>query len=135
MVKKVLRNIYIRKCYIQRCLKNKDIAIISNNCIGADICHNLGLRFNSPTVNLQILPSDFVKFCSKLDYYLSVEVKECDVFSACQRELIMKEYGRNVEELNFPFGICDDILIAFQHYNTFCEAKEAGKGVKKELIG
>lgn len=55
-------------------LKNKDVAIIANNCCGADICHTYGLRFNSPTVNLQILPCDFPKFCSNLDYYLQPKV-------------------------------------------------------------
>lgn len=33
-------------------LKNRDITIISANCVGGVIYHDLGLAFNSPTINL-----------------------------------------------------------------------------------
>ena len=35
----------------------KDISIIANNCIGADISRKLYLKYNSPTVNMQVLPN------------------------------------------------------------------------------
>ena len=43
--------------------------IIANNCIGGLISHYLHLQFASPTVNLFILPSDFVKMLQNFDKY------------------------------------------------------------------
>lgn len=111
-------------------LKNKDVAIIANNCCGADICHTYGLRFNSPTVNLQILPCDFSEFCANLEYYLKQEVVQIpntsSELSEVQQENIKKVFGgRTIEELaDIPFGKCGNIIIIFQHYKTFEEGKE-----------
>lgn len=52
----------------QRKIKNKDCSIISMNCVG--VSHELGLRFNSPTVNLWYSPKEFIKFLSQLEHYL-----------------------------------------------------------------
>ena len=40
MFKVIFRKVYvfIRKLYVSQKIKNKHISIISNNCIGADIC-------------------------------------------------------------------------------------------------
>lgn len=54
----------------QRKIKNKDCSIISMNCVGGVVSHELGLRFNSPTVNLWFTPKEFIKFLSQLEYYL-----------------------------------------------------------------
>lgn len=117
--------VHMKKRPVSHLLKNSPITIISNNCIGADICHSLGLRFNSPTVNLQIFPEDYIKFCKNLKHYLSWDILECSEFTPYQRQQIKKLYGgREAEELGFPFGICDDILIAFQHYSSFETAKK-----------
>ena len=57
------------------------------------ILHELGERFNSPTVNLFFGAEDYIKFLEKLDYYLSqtlVEVqsdKETFVFRFFQQKL------------------------------------------------
>lgn len=50
-------------------LKNKEISIISTNCIGGVLSHDLGLQFKSPTVNLFFRAEDFIKFCENLEYY------------------------------------------------------------------
>lgn len=111
-------------------LKNKNATIISNNCCGADISHTYGLRFNSPTVNLQILPCDFPKFCANLEYYLKQDIIQIPNRSSELNELqqinIKKVFdGRTIEELvGIPFAKCDDIVIIFQYYKTFDEAKE-----------
>lgn len=122
----VLRRMYVcmRRIYVSRRIKGRSISIISNNCMGAEICHSLGMRFNSPTVNLQIMPEDYIRFCSNLVHYLKEDVQECTEFTRHQRQMIRKEFDREVEELSFPFGMCGDILIAFQHYQSFDKAKE-----------
>ena len=55
-------------------LKNKDMTIISSNCTGGVISHDLGLRFNSQFVNLAMRPKHFVKYLSNFDYYNSLDV-------------------------------------------------------------
>lgn len=50
-------------------LQKKRISIISNNCIAGYIYKYFGMKFLSPTINLQIAPSDFIKFCSALSIY------------------------------------------------------------------
>lgn len=104
-IKETLRKLY-NKANAAR-LKNTDFSVISSNCNGAFILHELGLRFNSPFVNLWMKPDDFIKFLQNIPYYL-----ECDM--------------RFVEEPNisYPIGVLDDVKIYFQHYSTQEEAKE-----------
>lgn len=87
-------------------LENKDFSIISSNCNGGCILHDLGMRFNSPFVNLWIKPQDFLKLLKDIHHYLS-----CDI-------VFTKEEG-----INYPIGLLDDVRIYFQHYKTEQEAK------------
>ena len=52
-------------------LKVSDFTIISNNCWGGTIYESYGIRKNSPTVGMFVMPSDFVRFCGDLDRYLA----------------------------------------------------------------
>ena len=111
---------YVRKMNEQSHLKtirrnNHNLAptIISNNCIGGVIYHNLGLKFLSPTVNLFFKNDDYLTFCKNLQYYSScniVQVKDMD-----------RDYpvGR-IEPLDNNHK---EITIFFQHYKSFDEAK------------
>ena len=119
-VLKLLKKPFINCRYKK--VKNKDISIISNNCIGANISGKLGLRFNSPTVNLQILPRQYVKFISNLDYYMGKDVVELVNPTEQQKKMIYELYGKTMDNLEFPFGIIDDIVICFQHYRSFDDA-------------
>lgn len=87
-------------------LKNTDFSLISSNCNGAFILHDLGMRFNSPFVNLYMLPDDYIKLLSNLKYYMSID---------------LVEYFE--EGIDFPIGLIDDVRIYFMHYSTFYEAK------------
>ena len=87
-------------------LTNKNFSLIASNCNGAFILHDLGIRFNSPFVNLYMLPKDFLKMLHDLKRYMSVELVE------------VKENG-----ISFPIGELEDIRIYFMHYSTFDEAK------------
>ncbi len=97
-------------------LKNKDFSIISSNCTGGVICHDLGLQFRSPFVNLYILPKDYIKMLENLYDYMQVEIteeKNCDY--------------------SFPVGKLKDIHVYFQHYKNFQEAKEKWNDRKKRI--
>ena len=100
-------------------LKNNDVTILCSDCIGGVIYNDFNMRFNSPTINLYIKPFDFIKFCKKLGFYLSCELK----FK---------------ENKNHIVGMLSDIEIHFLHYKTFEEAKnkwiERSKRINKDNI-
>lgn len=56
------------------------------------ILHELGERFNSPTVNLFFKAEDYLKFLENLDYYLKQALVEVE------------------SEKNYPVAKLDDIL-------------------------
>jgi len=77
---------------------------------GGVVLHDLGLPFNSPTVNLYFSANDFVKFLSKLNYYLHCEFEE------------VKDSGKE-----YPVGRLDDLVVHFVHYQSFEEAVKKWK--------
>ena len=102
---RISKTLYTFFCFIQRKrLKNHDITIISQNCLGGVIYHDLGLQFKSPTINLWIEEKDFFKFACHLKYYLS-------------REL---HFVQGIDET--PTAYLDDVLIHFNHYSSEEEA-------------
>ncbi|MCR5249797.1 MAG: DUF1919 domain-containing protein [Lachnospiraceae bacterium] len=86
-------------------LKNKDFSLISMNCTGGMIYHELRLQFCSPTINLFFSAEDFVKLCSDLKGYLEKEVVEVE------------------SPYPYPVGMLGDLTVHFMHYPTFAEAK------------
>lgn len=114
VIYKKLKNFCWKKCRqkvnkkLRARLTNLSVSIISNNCTGGVISHDLGLKFLSPTVNLFMVAENFIKFCENLEYYLQID---------------------NIEELvdetrNYPVGKLEDITLYFVHYKTFEEARE-----------
>lgn len=55
-------------------LVNTSVTVFSSNCFGAVVCHDFGMRFNSPMVNLFMMPDDYLRFLNNLKYYLSLDV-------------------------------------------------------------
>lgn len=102
------RQVYLSKKRSQ--LKNTSPTIICNNCIGGIVYHDLGLPFNSPTINLYMLAKDFFRFLYRLKEYLQCELIEV-TDDACQ----------------FPVGELrlgeEAVRIHFMHYHTFEDAK------------
>ena len=97
-------------------LKNKDATIISINCNGGTISHDLGMPFNSPFVNLWLYPDDFLKYCENMDYYNSLPL------------VFVKEEG-----IDYPIGKLDDIKIYFMHYLSEEDAREKWETRKKRI--
>lgn len=91
---------------LRKSLINKDFSLFSNNCVGGVISHELGLQFKSPTVNLWMNDSDYIKFLKNIKSYLSQNITEIK---------INKPY---------PVGMLGDITLYFQHYVSINEAKK-----------
>lgn len=56
-------------------LNNHSFSLIASNCVGGVITHELGMRFDSPTVNLFFYPEDYLKLLSNFKYY----IQECSL--------------------------------------------------------
>ena len=55
-------------------LTNSAPSVIASNCNGAFILHDLGLKFNSPFVNLYLEPRDFIRYLSNFEHYRQAEL-------------------------------------------------------------
>ncbi len=86
-------------------LRNRRPTIIASNCNGGILCHDLGLPFLSPTVNLSFDMNDFVKMLENLPYYMAQPVRPYED-----------------PRFDYPCGMIGDIEIRFNHYKTFDEA-------------
>ena len=102
-------------------IRNKDVSIISMNCTGGILSHDLGLRFLSPTVNLFMRAEDFVKFCENLKYYLSI-----DEFIECKDKSV-------IEDRTYPIAYLGDLTIFFAHYLSLEEAQKKWNERKKRI--
>ena len=106
------------------------ISIIANNCTGGYIYMDSHLQYGSPTMWTQILPQEFPKFCKNLKHYMECELKEYKDVSETHMEQINKLLH---QPPYFPLGIVDDVVILFQHYTSFEQAKEKWDKRKKRI--
>lgn len=97
-------------------LRNKNFTIISNDCTGGTIYHDLQMRFDSPTVNLYIGANDYIKFVSNLQYYLALD---------------MEPTQQN--KYDYPCARLGDIVLHLVHYNSVEEASECWNIRKKRI--
>ena len=82
-------------------LVNGNISLISSNCNGACILHDLHVPFNSPFVNLWMKPDDFIRMLQNLKQYMSYEL-----------------HFTEEEGIDYPIALLGDVRIYFQHYST-----------------
>lgn len=111
------RNIFVNKKNRNR-LQNKEFTLISSDCTGGVITHDLGLKFNSPTVNMFFSASDFIKFLGNINYYLDCVMEDVTTIND-----------------NWPVAKLGDIKLQLVHYNSISEAQEVWDRRKKRIIG
>lgn len=103
----------IRSCYFELfkgVVKNKDITLISNNCLAGCVLHDFGMRFDTPTINLFIPFPDYIKFLTDLKCYVNKEIEDITGDSP------------------YPIGLLGGgIHLHFLHYKSFDEAVDAWK--------
>lgn len=112
-VQKVFNYFYEKN--LQRRIKNDGFTILCSNCMGGVIYHRLNKQFLSPTINLWMHQSDFLKFVKNLEGYIEKEL-----------EFVKTEY-------DYPVGKLGDIKIYFNHSKTQSEAR-ANWNRRKERI-
>lgn len=104
--KRIYEN-YFRKLKVTRgqsILTRSDFSLISCNCIGGAVYHDLGLAFRTPTINLFMEAGDFVKFCENMTHYLNIELKEVTSVHP------------------YPLAALDDLTLHLVHYPDFTGA-------------
>ena len=99
----------LRSYFLRKKLKDKAVTIISNNCTAGIIYNVFGLKFLSPTINLQISDEDFPFFINSLRGFLLADVIE------------------KKTKYNYPVGVITfegkSVEIHFKHYRDFQDAK------------
>lgn len=97
-------------------LINTEFSLIASNCNGGFILHDLGLRFNSPFVNLWIKPRDYIRMLRNLKGFLETPLQ------------FVKEDG-----ISHPVGEINGVRIYFQHYLSEEEAMEKWTSRKSRM--
>lgn len=93
---------------------DRNLTLFCNNCLAGMVLHDYDLRFNSPTVNLEIPPSDYVEYLTNIDYYSHAPI--IDISNQYDDEA---KYGKYT-------GLLDGkIRLHFIHYNSFEEGVSA----------
>lgn len=107
LIKRVMKP--IRQFYLsirKHRLTNQNFSIIGNNCVAAIMYHDLGQRFDSPTINLWIPNQYFFEFLNHLDYYIHAKPEQI-----------------YIDGIKYPVGRIQrddcEILIHFMHYTSF----------------
>lgn len=103
-----------KTAFMRRKVQVHGISLISQNCIGGVLYHDLRIQFSSPTINLFFSGPDFVKFAANLPHYIS-----CPLHMRWEEE--------------YPVGTLDGIEIHFVHYSTCMEAKQAWERRKTRI--
>lgn len=91
-------------------LKNRDFTIIASNCVAGVMYHLLGLRFDSPTINIWMDKKEFCRFASDLPWYMSQELR---FYDKPDRNCPCAYIGEGDRE----------ITVVFVHYKTEEEAR------------
>lgn len=118
---KLAHKLYENNCKLH--YKGDDnISILSSNCVGGEVYYDLGLPFNSPTINLWMTQPDFLKFAKNLDYYLNCPL----LFS---KEL-KKKYACPVAELG---ELEKKITLIFLHYKDQMQAEQCWEKRKRRI--
>lgn len=90
-------------------MRGTEVTLLCNNCNGACILHDCGLKFNSPCVNVGFDPKDFIKFCSNINHYKNCELTFLAPKDIPQSDIWIGEY---------PKAKLDDIYLYFPHYKS-----------------
>lgn len=107
---------------------NKDLTLISNNCWAGIVYEHLGIKFNSPTIGLFIMPADYIEFCRKIRYYLQMELCFINTSDSKYYDFLIEN---NMKEC--IIGKLENVEIFFLHYENQKEVIEKWNRRKKRV--
>lgn len=98
-------------------LKNQNPSIISSNCMGGILSHWLGIKFNSPFINLWMTNDDFLTAMEHFDDFIATPLVECRDSS-----------------VNYPVGLgYMGTKVYFMHYKNWDDAINKWEERKKRI--
>ena len=97
-----------RRKKLQKKLSNTKVSLLVPDCLGGILFHDLGMRFLSPTVNLMMLQTDFLRFVLNLEQYLNGTF---EFFES-------KEYAFPCARLKPNDINARDVVVYFTHYRN-----------------
>ena len=95
--------------------------IFASNCWGGITYNTLGLKFNSPFINMFIEEEDYIKFLKKPKYYIN-----------CQLQYYESRYNKDIN-IEYPVALCDDIKLFFNHYSSYEDAEKCWERRKERI--
>ena len=104
-------------------LRHTDFSIISNNCwSGTAVYIPFGLKYTTPTVGLFFMDEDYMRFISRLRWYLAQDLR----FIPARQSRYYDHLSHHGERpLTYPVAVLGgDVEIHFLHYKTEQEAAE-----------
>ena len=119
-IKKTLRNVplYLRHNKFKKVkVKNEDVTILCNCCIGGVMYNDLGLRFLSPTINLFFSHNSFINWVKNIREYQTAEFVDTGRFD-------INENGLHGPVCKLVKEGLPEIEIHFLHYDSFEQAKK-----------
>ena len=96
-------------------LVNSKFTILSQNCIGSVMYHDLGVRFSSPTINVRFDPNEFVIFLEDIEHFL-------------KEELVFVK-----SDCSYPVAKLCGVTIEFVHYKSSEEARHKWQERKSRI--
>lgn len=120
----VLRFRWKMKC--AKTMKTKTgVTVFCSNCLGGIIYNTLGMRFDSPTINMYIKPCDFIRFLKEYPVYLEAERFE------------LQEMGKYPVVRCYKYNSEEYITLFCVHYKSVEEVaekwRERSKRVTKDI--
>ena len=108
------RTICLRNFSLERYqqLRQSQLSILSRNCWGGLVYHQMGLPFLSPTVNMFFNEQDFVKFACNPQYYCAQELR-----------LVGEDFNAQLQ-FRYPIFMIDDVKLYMNHYRSADDARE-----------
>lgn len=100
-------------------LKDNNFTIISNNCWGGTVYESYGIKKLSPTVGMFIMPEDYLKFVTNLDYYLEQPLEFIDPDDSKWKEILQGKSNWKT----YLIGKIGDIELQMLHYHNEAVAR------------
>ena len=91
-------------------LRNSDFSLITENCLGGFIYHDLNRAFLSPVINGEFSTEDYLKFLWRFGHYLEFDLEQ---ITDAKDSHIPEFY----KQKDVPIGVLDDIYFRFTHYS------------------
>lgn len=118
-----MRDFYLylrRKPYIREISEyiDSNTSVITSNCFSGRIMQDLKVRYNSPTLGMWIMPSDFATFCADLKKYLAADIQ---IVNHSKNDL--GNFKMTHAKHPYPVGVLENnVEIHFLHYESAAEA-------------